>query len=325
MTCTNDVCITDEALVHNVNLISSSLGWEARNHSEFWGRTLKEGLKLRLGTLEPSFKVKSMARLTNKATTIPRHFNAVNHWGLNDEIVDQGWCGTSWVVSTTSVASDRFAVHSKNREVVQLSPQHILSCARRSRGCNGGHLDVAWRFLNKYGVVDDDCYPYNPKETQCRIHHTKDLLKAGCAPPTNVPRRDFYSTGPAYSLNNETDIMIEIMESGPVQATMRVYRDFFSYSRGVYRHSAASRSEEFGFHSVRLVGWGEEAGYNPIKYWIAANSWGDWWGEDGYFRILRGSNECLIEDYVLAAWPYVYDDIKDNRRGRRGRRAHHRH
>lgn len=51
MTCTNDVCITDEALVHNVNLISSSLGWEARNHSEFWGRTLKEGLKLRLGKL----------------------------------------------------------------------------------------------------------------------------------------------------------------------------------------------------------------------------------------------------------------------------------
>lgn len=53
-------------------------------------------------------------------------------------------------------------------------------------------------------------------------------------------------------------------------ATMRVYRDFFSYQGGVYRHSAASRnSEPSGFHSVRLIGWGEErVGYEVIKYWV---------------------------------------------------------
>lgn len=52
-------------------------------------------------------------------------------------------------------------------------------------------------------------------------------------------------------------------------ATMRVYRDFFSYQRGIYRHSAASRSDPSGFHSVRLLGWGEEHnGYNVEKYWV---------------------------------------------------------
>ena len=46
-----------------------------------------------------------------------------------------------------------------------------------------------------------------------------------------------------------------------------------------------------GYHAVRIVGWGEERG---IKYWTLANSWGKHWGEEGYFRIVRGSNECKV-------------------------------
>ena len=63
--------------------------------------------------------------------------------------------------------------------------------------------------------------------------------------------------------------MAEIFHSGPVQATMHVYRDFFSYSGGVYHHSAASRGAPKGFHSVKLVGWGEEHGE---KYWVCSIS-----------------------------------------------------
>lgn len=90
--------------------------------------------------------------------------------------------------------------------------------------------------------------------------------------------------GPAYSLNNETDIMYDIYHYGPVQgeqieifsiettyahcslATMWVYPDFFVYRTGIYRHSQYGSPNEKGFHSVRLVGWGEE-GEN--KYWVS--------------------------------------------------------
>ena len=30
---------------------------------------------------------------------------------------------------------------------------------------------------------------------------------------------------------------------------------------------------------------------------------GTGWGEDGFFRIARGNNECMIEEFVLGVWP----------------------
>jgi cathepsin B len=45
-------------------------------------------------------------------------------------------------------------------------------------------------------------------------------------------------------------------------------------------------------HSVAIVGWGDEAG---TPYWIVQNNWGTRWGEEGFVRILRGSNLLGIE------------------------------
>lgn len=57
----------------------------------------------------------------------------------------------------------------------------------------------------------------------------------------------------------------------------------------------------FSPHAVKIIGWGEEDG---IPYWLAANSWGDGWGElKGFFKILRGANECNIEKDIMFANP----------------------
>ncbi|XP_017893645.1 tubulointerstitial nephritis antigen-like isoform X2 [Ceratina calcarata] len=315
--CEQNRCLQEPDLINEINSNSWSsslgpLGWRARNYSEFWGRTLKEGVQLRLGTLNPSrsvYKMNSVRRIYDPAT-LPREFDARTRWPREiSGVEDQGWCGASWAISTARVASDRFAVMSMGAESVLLSAQHLLSCNNRGQqGCSGGYLDRAWMYLRRFGLVEENCYPWRGMDEQCKLRKRTNLKIAGCVPASANPlRTELYKVGPAYRLGNETDIMQEILTSGPVQATMRVYQDFFSYESGVYKHSATAELYETGYHSVRIIGWGEDEQprfnrVSPLKYWLVVNSWGREWGEDGLFRIERGTNECEIESFVLGVW-----------------------
>ena len=80
---------------------------------------------------------------------------------------------------------------------------------------------------------------------------------------------------------------------------MTVYEDFLNYESGIYQHISGSY---LGGLYVRIIGWGIE---NGIKYWIVVNTWGKSWGENGFFRVLRGRNECGIENSVNAGLPKI--------------------
>jgi len=87
------------------------------------------------------------------------------------------------------------------------------------------------------------------------------------------------------------------MANGPVQTAFTVYEDFLSYHSGVYQHTTGN---SVGGHAVKIIGWGVE---DDVPYWIVANSWNTDWAENGYFRIIRGKNECGIEESVVAGEP----------------------
>jgi len=57
-------------------------------------------------------------------------------------------------------------------------------------------------------------------------------------------------------------------------------------------------------HVITIVGWGEEDG---VQYWICKNSWGYFWGERGYFRIIRNQNYLGIESKF-----YFINYVKEN-------------
>jgi len=106
---------------------------------------------------------------------------------------------------------------------------------------------------------------------------------------------------------NEELMMAELVKNGPMSVSFEVYSDFQHYKGGIYHFTGLTNKFnpfEITNHAVLLVGYGVEPSTGE-KFWTVKNSWGSTWGEDGYFRIRRGSDECAIESIAVESFPIV--------------------
>lgn len=78
--------------------------------------------------------------------------------------------------------------------------------------------------------------------------------------------------------------MAEIYARGPVSANINA-ECLIDYTGGIAPYDNCIQN--LPNHVIQLNGWGTE---NGTDYWIARNSWGTYWGEHGFFRIVRGGN-----------------------------------
>lgn len=84
-------------------------------------------------------------------------------------------------------------------------------------------------------------------------------------------------------------MMNEIYQRGPISCAVDDPSTLIEYTYGIYYDTTGATFEA---HEISVVGWGEE---NGVKFWRVRNSWGSHWGEDGFFRVVRGVNNIGIE------------------------------
>ena len=103
---------------------------------------------------------------------------------------------------------------------------------------------------------------------------------------------------------NEENIRRNIFNWGPVTSGMKVYQDFYIFDAKNDIYEWNGKGEQVGGHAIEIIGWGETN--NNKKYWIIKNSWGEEWGDKGYFKMARGINNCEIEENIIAGIPNFF-------------------
>ncbi|XP_074597099.1 cathepsin B-like [Brevipalpus obovatus] len=226
-------------------------------------------------------------------------------------IRDQGGCASGSIFAAVEAMSDRLCIDSAGHRKWNISAEDVVGCCTDCGGCEGGFNFNAWMYWTTFGIVTGDsyqgggCKPYSiaPCEhyvsgprPKCENQKTPQCTKQ-CQPgyPISYKGDKIFGTEPWAIYGSVTDIQAEIIEFGPVEAYIDVYDDFPNYKSGVYVRSSDNL---LGQHSVKLLGWGTE---NGVDYWLAANSWNTDWGDNGFFKVRRGTNECRIEFQIISA------------------------
>ncbi|XP_050298279.1 procathepsin L-like isoform X3 [Anthonomus grandis grandis] len=185
-------------------------------------------------------------------------------------VKNQGSCGSCWSFSVTG--STEGAYYRKHKQLVSLSEQQLVDCSTNiNYGCNGGFIDDTFPYIEQYGLQSESSYPYTGVDGSCKYDSSKVVTKVS----------NYVSL-----YGSESKVLEVVGGTGPVSIAMDASY-LSSYSSGIYADSKCTTTNLN--HAVLIVGYGSQNGQN---YWIVKNSWGSSWGEQGYFRLLRGSNEC---------------------------------
>jgi C1A family cysteine protease len=218
------------------------------------------------------------------AAGLPASFDARNVGGVNyvTPVKDQGNCGSCVAFGSIAVMETTAAFTRRVPSMqLDLSEAHLFYTHGGSvgRNCGNGWWPVpALTFCKDAGVTFEDYFPYTPGNSGGAVLNPDWSNRLGSA----IDVREV--TG------DPATIKEQIVQYGAVTACFYVYDDFFGYRSGVYRHVSGKIA---GGHCVALVGYDDAQGC-----WIAKNSWGPGWGDNGYFKIAYG--ECAIETWQCA-------------------------
>ena len=310
------IALVATALV-SVGSVSATVGFHRNEFVEMPGHTQKESV------------VSPLPHTYVNLQDIPTDFDWSNVNGtsfltknLNQHLPQ--YCGSCWAHGSMSSLADRIKIARKAQGVdINLAIQFILNCGTKIGGsCYGGSATGAFEFVQKNGFIPYDtanpylACSYDSSEGACkysdwscnalntaRTCSTFSSNGGFCAGLDYFPNATIAEYG---TVVGESKIMAEVYARGPIAAGVNA-EPILDYTGGVIPQTKFSKQVN---HIVSITGWGTDMNQpaGQQDYWIVRNSWGEYWGEMGFFRISRGTNNLGIEDNCAWATPGTFTE-----------------
>jgi cathepsin X len=209
-----------------------------------------------------------------------RNVSGVNYCSPNRNQHIPVYCGSCWVFGSLGALNDRFNIARKNRwPMTMISPQEIIDCNGKGT-CQGGAVSDVYGYAKTHGLVEEGCNNYRAVNGKCDpFHRCGSCWPDNCFAIENYTRYYINDFG---KLSGRENMMAEIHNRGPLACAIGATQPFeLNYTSGVYQEYSDIPSN----HIVSVSGWGVDRETNT-EYWIVRNSWGEAWGEKGWFRVV---------------------------------------
>lgn len=317
------------SVVDRIN--ASNLSWSAAVYKEFEGKTIAELNEFagKNKSTDNLFLIKRNSSYNNQKKNLKKLRKAKSQNAsksldlsyLMTKAKSQGSCGSCYAAATITSLEAR--LRKSNKELLaddkfKISLDHILECSVYNQGCDGGYSYLTLKFGHENGLLNNKCYKKSGAcKSSCENNISSDYGFASMIPSVNNANKkyndivinDYYYLGGSYGRCDEQSMIEELDNNGPFVISFEPSYTFMMYKQGIFQGTPAEKSwmdkkqkkPEWTKvdHSVVLVGYGvdEKTG---TPFWKCQNSWGANWGENGYFRIVRGKDYAGIESICEA-------------------------
>lgn len=209
-------------------------------------------------------------------------------------------CGNCWAycaVGAIEFAAYRTRLIPSNQN---LSEAFLVNCSGGG-SCTGGYTYKAYEFLN-------NTRRKMRLETQIADNGASAPCNLDLGPMSHTELMDWGIVDPSGDISKiptVTQIKEALCRYGAISCSIQATQLFEDYAGGIFKQTPSNYTNPGTNHAVVIIGWDDSK-----NAWLVRNSWGTYWGEDGYAWVDYKTNNIGRR----ATWVVVKDEAQCNRK-----------